>query len=103
MASAKTINERSGFFDLGMDSLTAVELRNRLQGSLGYSLPATAIMDYPTIETLVNYLVQNLLPDDQSASLETTEITQTSHTDLADLSQEELAALLADELYGGGE
>ncbi|MEH2032453.1 MAG: SDR family NAD(P)-dependent oxidoreductase [Nostoc sp.] len=110
MASAKTINERSGFFDLGMDSLTAVELRNRLQGSLGYSLPATAIMDYPTIETLVNYLVQqtsaslsdHLLPDDQSASLETTEITQTSHTDLADLSQEELAALLADELYGGG-
>ncbi|MDZ8033648.1 SDR family NAD(P)-dependent oxidoreductase [Nostoc sp. DedSLP04] len=103
MASAKTINERSGFFDLGMDSLTAVELRNRLQGSLGYSLPATAIMDYPTIETLVNYLVQNLLPDDQSAAPETTEITQSSHADLADLSQEELAALLADELYGGGE
>uniref|UniRef100_UPI0035C9965F SDR family NAD(P)-dependent oxidoreductase n=1 Tax=uncultured Nostoc sp. TaxID=340711 RepID=UPI0035C9965F len=109
MASAKTINERSGFFDLGMDSLTAVELRNRLQGSLGYSLPATAIMDYPTIETLVNYLVQqtsaslsdHLLPDDQLTAPETT---QTSHADadLADLSQEELAALLADELYGGG-
>ncbi|BAY78558.1 beta-ketoacyl synthase [Nostoc linckia NIES-25] len=45
-----------GFFELGMDSLTAVELRNRLQNSLKCSVPANLAFDYPTIAKLANYL-----------------------------------------------
>ncbi|MBE9216664.1 SDR family NAD(P)-dependent oxidoreductase [Plectonema cf. radiosum LEGE 06105] len=48
---------QQGFFDLGMDSLMTVELRNRLETSLGISIPATVIFEYPTIADLAEYLV----------------------------------------------
>ncbi|NEQ41293.1 MAG: SDR family NAD(P)-dependent oxidoreductase [Okeania sp. SIO3I5] len=48
------------FFDLGMDSLTSVELRNKLQSSLKCSVPSTLAFDYPTINQLVDYLTQQL-------------------------------------------
>ena len=41
-----------GLSDLGMDSLMAVDLRNRLQATLAISLPATLAFDCPTIEAL---------------------------------------------------
>src|SRR5262249_25115868 len=51
-----------GFFDLGMDSLMAVELRHRLQRSLGdaATLTSTAIFDYPTVRKLARHLADQL-------------------------------------------
>ncbi|MFN6486362.1 MULTISPECIES: SDR family NAD(P)-dependent oxidoreductase [unclassified Nostoc] len=53
-----------GFFELGMDSLTAVELRNRLQNSLKCSVPANLAFDYPTVTKLANYLALQIFPLD---------------------------------------
>ncbi|MGH9666422.1 MAG: beta-ketoacyl reductase, partial [Bryobacteraceae bacterium] len=36
-----------GFFEMGMDSLLALELRSRLEGSVRRSLPATLVFEYP--------------------------------------------------------
>jgi acyl transferase domain-containing protein/NADPH:quinone reductase-like Zn-dependent oxidoreductase/acyl carrier protein len=47
---------KQGFFDLGMDSLMTVELKNRLETSLGISIPSTVIFEYPTIQDLGEYL-----------------------------------------------
>ena len=48
----------AGFFDVGMDSLMAVELRNRVNRALAglYAAPSTAVLDYPTIEGLAEHL-----------------------------------------------
>jgi len=50
-----------GFFELGMDSLTSLELKNRLQASLAVTLPATLIFDAPNIQALSRYLAQEVL------------------------------------------
>ena len=52
---------QQGFFDYGLDSLTSIELRNRLQHALGCPLPTTLAFRYSTVESLVNYLAEEAL------------------------------------------
>jgi acyl carrier protein len=53
---------REIFFDLGMDSLTSVQLRDRLQEQLRQPLSSTLVLNYPTLETLVAHLGESVLP-----------------------------------------
>ncbi|MEG4811618.1 beta-ketoacyl synthase N-terminal-like domain-containing protein [Microcoleus sp. F8-D3] len=57
----RTFSLSQGFFDLGMDSMTSIELRNRLQNLIGISLSSTLFYKYPTVEALVHYLIQDVL------------------------------------------
>ena len=58
------IDPRDTFFDLGMDSLSAVELGNHIQASLGCVLPPRAFIDYPTTQDLADYLLSTVLGDE---------------------------------------
>jgi acyl transferase domain-containing protein len=53
-----------GLFELGMDSLMAVELRSRLETGLGQALPSTVAFDHPTIERLARHLLDLIAPSD---------------------------------------
>jgi acyl transferase domain-containing protein/acyl carrier protein len=58
---AAEIRAEAGFFDLGMDSLMAVELRRRVEHAVGKGLPATLAMDYPRLVDVADYLLGDVL------------------------------------------
>lgn len=63
-SSAAGIPADRPFKDMGCDSLTLVELRNRLQTSAGLRLPATFLFNCPTPLAVVAHLHDELAPAD---------------------------------------
>jgi acyl transferase domain-containing protein len=100
--AAVALDRRKGFFDMGMDSLMAVELKNRLHGELGSGqmLPSSVTFDYPSVESLSDFLTQRLQPAKPPRAAP-----PTSDPDLVQalaetrqLNESELEALIDDEL-----
>lgn len=58
-----------GFIELGLDSLMGIELKNKLQLELGYTLNTTVLFNYSTIELLVNYLLKEIFNESETPNM----------------------------------
>ncbi|MFJ9854801.1 SDR family NAD(P)-dependent oxidoreductase, partial [Streptomyces sp. NPDC101150] len=65
--SPETLETRRGLLEIGFDSLTAVELRNRLSKITGLRLPSTVLFDHPTVSALADHLGSRLAPEGTQA------------------------------------
>ncbi|MEM7756775.1 MAG: SDR family NAD(P)-dependent oxidoreductase [Cyanobacteria bacterium P01_A01_bin.40] len=99
--------EQEGFAELGMDSLTAVELKNNLERELGFSLSTTIAFNYPNVSNLANYLLAevdhlsqltNNLSEQISENSDRKQNTNDNTVALEKMSEDDLALLLDEEL-----
>jgi myxalamid-type polyketide synthase MxaB len=101
LSSPDQVELRGRLFDLGLDSLMAVELKTRLERTLCCTIRPTLAFDYPTLEALVGYFAQEPLarffvPEDAPAAV--AEVAGETITLLENESEETIADQLAREL-----
>ncbi len=70
----EAIGSDAGFRAIGFDSLTSVELRNRLSRLSGLRLPTTLVFDYPTPHAVADYLLTELVVEEAPAVSITEEV-----------------------------
>ncbi|MFC4535724.1 type I polyketide synthase [Sphaerisporangium dianthi] len=82
------IDTDRGFLDIGFDSLSAVELRNRLAQATGRRLPPMLVFDYPSTSILAGYLNEELF------GVEAADVPPAAVDDLSGASADELFSIL---------
>jgi acyl carrier protein len=99
-------DSRQGLTDIGMDSLMAVELSNRLQAGVEQSLPSTLAFEQPTIEALTIYLANEVLGlqtiEAVSDAIETDDKAHMLFAEIEELSDSEAEDSLLKELEEAG-
>ena len=82
------VNADTGFQDLGFDSLSAVELRNRLKTVTGLTMSPTVIFDYPTPSALAEHFDTELAAATTSTTTTTGSAQPTSMARFNDIARE---------------
>jgi myxalamid-type polyketide synthase MxaE and MxaD len=110
LPSPEAVSITQGLFEMGMDSLMSVELRNALERGLDHPLPSTLTFNYPNVAALAAFITAEILeraeghdaavaPAPQPAAASSVPAAATAEAgDRDDMSEDELAELLASRL-----
>ncbi len=103
--SGDAIHPTQGLTELGMDSLMAVELRNKLGRSLGIALPATLMFEYPNLKLLNRYLLSEFFsePPERQSPGASAPFPETAPEKALAEEDEDIETLLARAVYSGNE
>ncbi|WP_163864652.1 non-ribosomal peptide synthetase/type I polyketide synthase [Myxococcus eversor] len=97
--SGASVDPTQGFNEMGIDSLAALQLKNRLQSGFGLSLPATLVFNYPTTEKLAEQLATAFIPlEFASPTVARPEAPDVGTPALENLSEAHLAHMLDEQL-----
>ena len=105
---SRKLDPNLGFFEMGMDSLMALEFKNNLQVKLGYSLTSTLTFEYPNIDFLADYLLEDvidletLIKTDSNNGNHIQEEQTEKFLEVQELSESELSAFINQELAALG-
>jgi len=105
------LDARQPLNEVGLDSLMAIELRNALGIAAGRTLPATLLFDYPTVESLTDYLAKEVfsseflktsrpparIADDEPVGI-SAKLDELSGEEMAELLTQKLAAIESGDL-----
>ncbi len=96
------VDLEQGLFDMGMDSLMAVDLKARLEAATGQRLPSTLTFNYPTVTALAGYLTDEVLgaslKPEAAPTPPPSAVAPVTDASRDDLTEDELAVLLAEKL-----
>lgn len=92
------IEPRQRLFDLGIDSLMAVNLKNMIESDMEKALRPTLIFDFPTVESLTNHLCDLLGLSDQTDKPDHKKNEAQDENALAEISDSEAEDLLLKEI-----
>ncbi len=107
MDDANLPDPRRTLNELGFDSLTGVEFANRVGRAIGQHVNPALLFDYPTLESLAGYVVRDALhleveaaatPAEPKAEEAAAEIRQQTLSDVESMSEEDMDALVSQQL-----
>lgn len=100
------LDTKQGFFSMGMDSIMALQLKNRIEASLGRRLPQTVAFEHPNIEALTDFLATEVLslalPEQADVEPHASEKETVVQHGVEMQSEEDLVELLSRKLKGLG-
>jgi myxalamid-type polyketide synthase MxaE and MxaD len=96
--AADNLDPQAVFSELGVDSLTAVEIKTALEVSVGHPLPITLLFDHPSVEGVTRHLAQDVfsidLPETPAAQSQRDEEMDRALSEVEGLSEEEMDKIL---------
>ena len=102
LSSLSEFDHHRGLFELGMDSLMALELKNRLEISLGQAIPAVVAFEHPSVSALSTYLAETILGwtrlETPALTVPTLPASDDPITAISQMSEAEVEQLLAEKI-----
>jgi myxalamid-type polyketide synthase MxaE and MxaD len=99
VADPWTVDPDQGLFEMGMDSLMSVELKGRIEAAVDRNLPSTLTFNYPNVNALATYLLDEVLGEADASSpppaVPASTPPRAAECAGDDLSEDDLAAMLA--------